>query len=95
MVGTLFTTLSMMDTLGSLLAGPIVAKTFSWSMRLDGIWKGLPFVMSFLLCGAAVLMLSGAGSKGLPVEADDDEERSSFLPRDCEASSERDSGVSR
>lgn len=89
MIGTLFTTLSMMDTLGSLLAGPIVAKTFSWSMRLDGIGKGMPYVMSFLMCGGAALALSRAGSAGLPVEAHDDEERSSFLPRDTEVGSVR------
>lgn len=80
MIGTLFTTLSMMDTLGSLLAGPIVAKTFSWSMRLDGIWKGLPYIMSFLICVGAVLALFGADSAGLPVRTDDNEERTSLLP---------------
>lgn len=89
MIGTLYTTLSMMDTMGSLLAGPIVAKTFSWSMRLDGIWKGMPYVMSFILCGVAALALSGAGSAGLPVDAHDDEERSSFLHRDTDADSTR------
>ncbi|KAK2026626.1 putative MFS transporter [Colletotrichum zoysiae] len=83
MVGTLFTTLSMMDTLGSLLAGPIVAKTFSWSMRLDGIWKGMPYVMSFIICGLASLALSRAGSGGLPGKhVDDDEESRSFLARE-------------
>ncbi|KAK1990799.1 putative MFS transporter [Colletotrichum falcatum] len=85
MVGTLFTTLSMMDTLGSLLAGPIVAKTFSWSMRLDGIWKGMPYVMSFVICGLASLALSRAGSGGLPdrhLEDHDDEESRSLLARE-------------
>ncbi|KAK1570186.1 major facilitator superfamily domain-containing protein [Colletotrichum navitas] len=87
MVGTLFTTLSMMDTLGSLLAGPIVAKTFSWSLRLDGIWKGMPYVMSFIICGLASIALSRAGSGGLPDKhVDDDEESRSFLARDSSAS---------
>lgn len=83
MVGTLFTTLSIMDTLGSLLAGPIVAKTFSWSLRLKGIWKGLPFVMSFIICGLASLALSRAGSRDLPaeqlVESHEDEESRALL----------------
>ncbi|KAF5525216.1 MFS efflux pump atnC [Colletotrichum aenigma] len=85
MVGTLFTTLSMMDTLGSLLAGPIVARTFSWSMRLDGIWKGMPYVMSFAMCGLASLALSRAGHADLPeeyLESHDDEESRSLLGQD-------------
>ncbi|KAK2009233.1 MFS general substrate transporter [Colletotrichum eremochloae] len=69
MVGTLFTTLSIMNTLGSLLAGPIVAKTFSWSMRLDGSWKGMPYVVSFIICGLASLALSRAGSGSLPEQS--------------------------
>ncbi|KAF3811975.1 Efflux pump ustT [Colletotrichum gloeosporioides] len=88
MVGTLFTTLSMMDTLGSLLAGPIVARTFSWSMRLDGIWKGLPYVMSFAMCGLASLALSRAGHADLPeehLESHDDEESRSFLAQENSA----------
>ncbi|EFQ35951.1 hypothetical protein CGRA01v4_07657 [Colletotrichum graminicola] len=83
MVGTLFTTLSMMDTMGSLLAGPLVAKTFSWSMRLDGIWKGMPDVISFVMCGLASLALSRAGSGSLPSKhVDDDEESRSLLARE-------------
>lgn len=88
MIGTPFTTLSMVDTLGSLLAEPIVAKTFSWSMRLDGIWKGLPYIMSFLICVEAVLALFGADSAGLPVGADDNGERTSLLPGGTEEGQE-------
>ncbi|KAF4930332.1 MFS efflux pump atnC [Colletotrichum viniferum] len=82
MVGTLFTTLSMMDTLGSLLAGPIVARTFSCSMRLDGIWNGMPYVMSFAMCGLASLALFRAGHADLPeeyLESHDEEETRSLL----------------
>ncbi|KAF0325165.1 MFS multidrug transporter [Colletotrichum asianum] len=85
MVGTLFTTLSMMDTLGSLLAGPIVARTFSWSMRLDGIWKGLPYIMSFAMCDLASLALYRAGHADLPeeyLESHDEEESRSLLGQD-------------
>ncbi|KAK1978314.1 major facilitator superfamily domain-containing protein [Colletotrichum cereale] len=90
MVGTLFTTLSIMDTLGSLLAGPIVAITFSWSMRLDGIWKGMPYVMSFILSGLASLALSRAGLANLPaehLENSEDEERRLLLSPDSSSAS--------
>lgn len=57
MIGTLFTTLCMMNTIGSLIAGPIVAGTFSWSLRLGGILRGMPFIFPFVLCGLATLAL--------------------------------------
>jgi hypothetical protein len=83
MVGTLFTTLSIMDTLGSLLAGPVIAKTFSWSMRLDGIWKGMPYVISFIVCGLASLALSQAGLGDLPAQhlenCEDEESRAPLV----------------
>ncbi|EHA52745.1 hypothetical protein MGG_15121 [Pyricularia oryzae 70-15] len=69
MVGTLYTTLSIMDTLGSLLAGPVVAGIFGWSMRLDGVWKGMPYLVSFVLCGLASVALSCLGFlDSLPTE---------------------------
>lgn len=58
MIGTLFTTLAIMDTIGSLLAGPVVAGTFSWSLKFEGIWRGMPYVFSFMLCGLATLALA-------------------------------------
>lgn len=83
MVGTLFTTLSMMDTAGSLLAGPIVAQAFSWSMRIEGMGKGIPYIMSFIGCALASLALHRVRSDVFSLEEHecDDEERSSFLSR--------------
>jgi MFS family permease len=68
MVGTLFTTLAMMDTVGTLLAGPIVALVFGWSVKQDGVWRGMPFLLSFFLCGLAGLALSQVRATELPEE---------------------------
>ena len=57
MVGTLYTTLSMMDTLGSLLAGPSIAAAFKWGMRLGGVWLGLPYMLSMGLCGPVSILM--------------------------------------
>jgi hypothetical protein len=81
MVGTLMTSMAMMDTMGALLAGPVVAQTFSWSLPLDGVGRGLPFLCSFLLCGLATIAVfqvrsvERADETGPPAH----EERQGFL----------------
>ncbi|KAI0446875.1 MFS general substrate transporter [Xylaria telfairii] len=49
-----FTIVSIVEGIGSLPAGPFLAWTFSLSMRLGGLWLGLPF---FLLGSLAFLAL--------------------------------------
>ncbi|KAM3470136.1 hypothetical protein MY8738_009862 [Beauveria namnaoensis] len=87
MIGTLLTSVAIMDTTGALLAGPIVAKTFSWSLTLHGVGRGLPYLCSFLLCGLATIMLFQIRSVDRPDEkpAPVDEESQGFLdvPRDA------------
>ncbi|KAI6403203.1 hypothetical protein MCOR23_003579 [Pyricularia oryzae] len=94
MVGTLYTTLSIMDTLGSLLAGPVVAGIFGWSMRLDGVWKGMPYLVSFVLCGLASVALSCLGFldslRTEHVPAAYDEETAPFLASDIPPSESHD-----
>ncbi|XWW92147.1 hypothetical protein V2A60_000069 [Cordyceps javanica] len=81
MIGTLLTSVAIMDTTGSLLAGPIVAQTFSWSLNLDGVGRGLPYLCSFLLCGLATVALFQVRSVERPDEkpAPADEESQGFL----------------
>lgn len=57
MIGILFTTLAMMDTAGSLMAGPVVARSFGWSLGLEGLWRGLPYMVSCVLCAVATVFL--------------------------------------
>lgn len=58
MIGTLYTALSVMETTGSLIAGPLTAEAFKLAMKLGGIWRGLPFMLSLALCGLAALFLT-------------------------------------
>lgn len=58
-IGTLYTTLAIMDSVGSLVAGPVVASLFDLSMEMKGIWVGMPFLSSFILtCLVAALVLT-------------------------------------
>ncbi|RMY98905.1 hypothetical protein D0864_04220 [Hortaea werneckii] len=57
MIGTLYTMISVMDTLGSLSAGPLVAEAFKWGMHLGGIWHGLPYMLSFAFCSLGSVVM--------------------------------------
>ncbi|KAI7489989.1 hypothetical protein KC351_g938 [Hortaea werneckii] len=81
MIGTLYTMISVMDTLGSLSAGPLVAEAFKWGMHLGGFWHGLPYMLSFTFCGLGALLMHRIHLRGdigvpardawLPVSQDD------------------------
>ncbi|KAI7551397.1 hypothetical protein KC331_g2580 [Hortaea werneckii] len=69
MIGTLYTMISVMDTLGSLSAGPLVAEAFKWGMRMGSVWHGLPYMLSFTFCGVGALLMNRihlAGDDGVP-----------------------------
>lgn len=46
MLGTTFITLSLMDTVGALFAGPIDALVMKWALRTEGVWKSLPLMFA-------------------------------------------------
>ncbi|CEJ94628.1 hypothetical protein VHEMI10146 [[Torrubiella] hemipterigena] len=56
-LGSIYSTLSLMDTVGSLVAGPVLAQALKWGIRWGGIWRGLPYIFSSALCGAAAVAL--------------------------------------
>jgi hypothetical protein len=58
MIGTVFTALAIMDTLAILLAGPVVAAILKLSMRLEGVGKGLPFLLALALSGLTMIVLA-------------------------------------
>ena len=42
-VGVLYTSLAVVQSLGSLIAGPLLANTFRWGMKSGDAWLGLVF----------------------------------------------------
>lgn len=57
-LGTVFTTLSLMDTVGALFAGPIDALLMKHSLRMEGVWQGLPFMFAFVCCALSTFALA-------------------------------------
>ncbi|MCJ1306349.1 hypothetical protein MMC08_009169, partial [Hypocenomyce scalaris] len=75
-IGALYTAMSVMDTIGSLLAGPSLALAFKWGMHLGGFWLGMPFLWSTALCGMVACMIYAVR---LPPEQSAGEEESEDL----------------
>jgi hypothetical protein len=48
-IGRLYALVSVVEGIGSLLAGPGVAFTFRYGMSLGQNWLGLPFGLAFVL----------------------------------------------
>ncbi|RDW89025.1 hypothetical protein BP6252_01057 [Coleophoma cylindrospora] len=56
-IGTLFNTISLLQTAGSIIAGPLLANTFKLGLKLDGIWIGLPFMVAGCLLSFAAVVI--------------------------------------
>ncbi|KAI1842940.1 hypothetical protein JX266_010793 [Neoarthrinium moseri] len=73
----LYTLLSILETLGSLPSGPLLAWAFACGMRLQGFLYGLPFLVLALVSTLAVVALyalPGNISSGVAVRTPNDEE---------------------
>ena len=44
MIGTAFTTLSLMDMIGGVLARPSYVLIMKRALRMEGIWRNMPFM---------------------------------------------------
>lgn len=51
--GLLYTTLAITQTIGGLIAGPLLALSFRWGLSIGAEWTGIPFalVAGFFACG--------------------------------------------
>lgn len=56
--GLLFTSMSLLECLGLLVSGPLLAATFKLGMGWGGVWIGLPFITAglCLLCAAVIVL---------------------------------------
>lgn len=55
--GIMFTTVTMFEGLGAMIAGPVFAAYFQIGLHWGGIWIGLPFFASGLLFAICLSVL--------------------------------------
>jgi hypothetical protein len=77
-IGTLYTAMGVVLTLGIILSGPVVAISFRIGLQLGGLWSGLPYVVStalLLMTIAALSRIRPPIASELPIEEEgtDDE----------------------
>lgn len=56
-IRTIYSPLSIMYTVGTLLAVLIMAQNMSWTVRLDGLGKGMSYMVPCALCDIQTLLL--------------------------------------
>lgn len=76
-IGTIYTMISAIETIGILIAGPLLAISFRIGMEKDGGWLGLPYIVAGFLFALATFMVSAIQSSRLEHPHTDGEDRSS------------------
>ncbi|OAA57955.1 Protein kinase-like domain protein [Niveomyces insectorum RCEF 264] len=61
---TLFNAAGILESVGTVIAGPLLAAAFRTGLRLDGLWTGLPFFVAAALFGTALVVLATARLPG-------------------------------
>ncbi|GKZ84444.1 hypothetical protein AnigIFM56816_009777 [Aspergillus niger] len=56
-MGTLYTAIAVMQGIGVLVAGPMMATAYGWGLAQGGVWTGAPFLLVGGLYGAAGLAI--------------------------------------
>ena len=82
----LYTVISIVETIGSLYAGPMIAWCFSTGMRLKGLWLGLPYIWIAAIFGMVfVVMLFVRAPEHVSEEQDEDGGADGTLPAEARA----------
>jgi hypothetical protein len=56
-IGTLYTLIAVCETTGTMVAGPLLSTSFSWGLKLGGLWVGMPFMVVGCLYSIATLIV--------------------------------------
>jgi hypothetical protein len=56
-LGVVFNAAGILESIGALVAGPLLAISFRVGLRLEGIWIGLPFMAAAGLFSIATVIL--------------------------------------
>ncbi|KJZ71934.1 hypothetical protein HIM_08690 [Hirsutella minnesotensis 3608] len=61
-IGTLFTAMSVLESIGVLTAGPMMAAAFRLGLGWGDAWIGLPFILASCLLGCAAVVVFGVST---------------------------------
>ncbi|GKZ28292.1 hypothetical protein AbraIFM66950_003548 [Aspergillus brasiliensis] len=70
-MGTLYTAIAVMQGIGVLIAGPMMATTYGWGLAQGGVWTGAPFLLVAGLYGAAGLAILWGSWRGYKDDLED------------------------
>lgn len=56
-IGTMYTVIGTLETVGILISGPLLAITFRVGMEGEGRWLGLPYIVAGLLLSLAAVIV--------------------------------------
>jgi hypothetical protein len=76
-VGKLMSTIAMAESIGAMVAGPLLNTTFQWGIGLGDVWLGLPFlgsVVVYAFVTAVTFIIDVNGKEVAYVEVHHDEE---------------------
>jgi MFS family permease len=78
-IGKLMSTIAIVESLGALVAGPLLNQLFQWGMGLGSAWLGLPFLAAmFVFAGLAIVTfkidVSAKETAYNVVQSDDEDE---------------------
>lgn len=65
--GVLYSLMSLLESTGALIAGPLLAVTFRIGMDWGGIWIGLPFIAAGFMFSAAMIVVFSIQPRHLTV----------------------------
>lgn len=84
-VNTMYTIISVFESMGSIVAGPLLAASFRLGMNMDGAWIGLPFLMTGCLFGSAAVAVIAINVSSVEREASKASEASDGIKvHDCQ-----------
>jgi hypothetical protein len=94
-IGKLMSTIAMAESLGAMVAGPLLNELFQLGIGLGGVWLGLPFLASVVVFAFMTVVTNyiDVGDKApsyVPVHDEDEEERRASALEDEEFARRRD-----
>jgi hypothetical protein len=85
-VGKLMSTIAIVESIGAMIAGPVLSAMYQWGMDLGSAWLGLPFLGSVVVLAAMTALtfsirVEDREANYMEVQSDDEEDGQSEVGR--------------